>query len=118
MLHGQGLNDQWEHRMSQIRHMALFWLHNPDSVADRTSLAEGLETLRGIEQVRELHIGMPAPTEARDVVDHSYHLSESMTFDSVADQAIYQTHPIHQAFIARCGHLWERVLVYDIADFA
>ena len=40
-----------------------------------------------------------------------------MRFDSLADQAAYQTHPVHQAFIARCGHLWERVLVYDIADF-
>ena len=102
----------------RIRHMALFWLNNPDSAEDRAMLAEGLETLREIEQVKTLHIGMPAPTEARDVVDHSWHVSESMTFDSVADQAAYQTHPVHQAFIARCGHLWERVLVYDIADFA
>lgn len=100
-----------------IRHMALFWLNDPHSAAGRAMLAEGLETLRGIEQVRTLHIGMPAPTEDRDVVDHSYDLSESMTFDSVADQEAYQTHPIHQAFIARCGHLWKRVLVYDIADF-
>ena len=71
-----------------------------------------------IEQVKTLHIGMPGATEARDVVDHSWSLSESMTFDSLADQAAYQTHPLHQAFIARCGHLWARVLVYDIADYA
>ncbi len=100
-----------------IRHMALFWLKNPDSVQDRAALAEGLETLRGIEQVRTLHIGLPASTEARDVVDNSFALSESMTFDSLEDQAAYQIHPIHQAFIARCGHLWERVVVYDIADW-
>ena len=101
-----------------LRHMALFWLNNPDSAKDRAMLAEGLETLRGIEQVRTLDIGMPAPTEARDVVDHSWNVSESMTFDSVADQTIYQTHPLHLAFIARCGHLWARVLVYDIVDIA
>ncbi len=101
-----------------IRHMALFWLHNPESKQDRTLLAEGLETLRAIPQVRSLHIGMAAATEGRDVVDHSYQVSESMTFDSLADQAKYQVHPLHQAFIARCGHLWARVLVYDIADFA
>ena len=81
-------------------------------------LAEGLETLRAIRQVKTLHIGMPAATEARDVVDHSWNVSESMTFDSPADQATYQTDPVHQDFIARCGHLWARVLVYDIADFA
>ena len=101
-----------------IRHLALFWLHNPDSAQDRAMLVAGLETLRDIEQVITLHIGMPAPTEARDVVDHSYSVVESMTFDSVADQEIYQTHPGHLAFIACCGHLWDRVLVYDIADFA
>ena len=100
-----------------IRHMALFWLNNPGSREDRTMLAEGLETLRAIPQVRTLHVGMPASTAAREVVDHSYDLSESMTFDSLADQAAYQVHPVHQAFIARCAHLWSHVLVYDIADF-
>ena len=38
-------------------------------------------------------------------------VSELMTFDSLADEAIYQDHPVHQAFIAACEHLWERVLV-------
>ena len=101
-----------------IRHMALFWLKNPDSAEDLTMLAEGVETLRGIEQVRSLHIGVPAGTEARDVVDHSWSLSESMTFDSIADQEAYQPHPLHQAFIERCGHLWAKVVVYDISDYA
>ena len=101
----------------KIRHIALFWLKNPESAEDRAMLAAGLETLREIPQVRKLHIGMPAATEARDVVDHSYSLSESLRFNSLADQAVYQDHPVHQAFIARCGHLWERVLVYDIANF-
>ena len=96
--------------------MALFWLKNPDSAQDRAMLVAGLETLRAIPQVRELHVGMPAATEERDVVDHSWSVAESMTFASVADQAAYQLHPIHQAFIARCGQLWARVLVYDIAD--
>lgn len=102
----------------KLTHLALFWLKRPDSAEDRAMLVEGLETLRGIEQVRTLHIGFPAPTEARDVVDHSWSVSELMTFDSVADQVAYQAHPLHAAFIARCGHLWERVLVYDIGDSA
>lgn len=101
-----------------IRHMALFWLKNPESAADRAMLVEGLESLRAIAQVKTLHIGKPASTEDRDVVDHSWHVSESMTFDSLEDQADYQAHPVHQAFVARCGHLWARVLVYDVADFA
>ncbi|MFM5931675.1 MAG: Dabb family protein [Novosphingobium sp.] len=101
-----------------LRHMALFWLKRPDSAEDKAALIAGLETLRAIEQVKTLHIGVPAQTEARDVVDHSWAVSESMTFDSLADQAIYQVSDVHQAFIARCGHLWERVVVYDIVDAA
>jgi Stress responsive A/B Barrel Domain len=100
-----------------LRHMALFWLNAPNSLEDRTMLAEGLESLRAIPQVKSLHIGQPASTEDRDVVDHSWDLSESMTFDSLADQSAYQMHPAHKDFIDKCGHLWERVLVYDIVDY-
>jgi hypothetical protein len=100
----------------RLTHLALFWLKRPDSAEDHAMLVEGLETLRGIEQVKTLHIGVPAVSEARDVVDHSWSVSELMTFDSLADQAAYQPHPLHTAFIAKCGHLWKRVVVYDIAD--
>ena len=97
-------------------HHALFWLKNPDSTQDRERLIAGLKTLRGVPVIRELHIGLPASTEKRDVVDASYDVSEVMRFDSIADQKAYQDHPIHQAFVAECGHLWERVVVYDALD--
>ncbi len=100
-----------------IRHLAFFWLTKPDSAADRAKLAAGLETLRGIPQVHDLHIGIPGATAPRPVVDNSWHVSESMVFDSPADEAIYQVHPLHKAFIAECGHLWSRVMIYDLADF-
>lgn len=29
-----------------------------------------------------------------------------------ADQNTYQQHPIHQQFVERCSHLWEKVVVY------
>jgi Stress responsive A/B Barrel Domain len=102
----------------RLTHLALFWLKRPDSAEDRAQLAAGLETLRAVPQVRTLQIGYPASTETRDVVDNSWAVSELMTFDSLADQAAYQTHPVHQAFIAACGHLWARVVVYDIAERA
>lgn len=102
--------------MTKLTHLALFWLKRPDSVEDRQALAEGIETLRAIPQVRTLHVGFPAPTEARDVVDHSWSVSELITFDSIEDEVAYQPHPIHQALIANYGHLWDRVVVYDIGD--
>ena len=60
-----------------------------------------------------VHIGLPANTEARDVVDNSFDVSEHMVFASVADQKAYQDHPIHTAFAQICGELCQRVVVHD-----
>lgn len=100
----------------QLVHHALFWLKNPDSKEDLTKLLAGLQTLRGIKVIKKINIGVPASTEKRPVVDTSYHASEVMYFDSLEDQKIYQDHAIHQKFIADCGHLWEKVVVYDSMD--
>lgn len=97
-------------------HHALFWLKNPGPGPDRDQLIAGLQTLREIKLIRLLHVGVPAPVEARDVVDLSFDASELMVFDSVEDQTAYQTHPIHQAFIKSCEHLWARVVVTDAID--
>lgn len=96
-------------------HHVFFWLHNPGSDTDRARLIEGLKTLRAIPQIKSLHIGTPAATEARDVVDHSWDVSEIMAFDNLEDQAAYQVHPIHLDFIRDCGPLMARVVVYDIS---
>jgi len=90
-----------------------FWLKNPDSKEDLAKLLAGLRTRGGVESVRGLHIGVPASTEKRAVVDASYSASELLFFDDVAGQNAYQEHPIHKQFIADCAHLWDRVIVYD-----
>lgn len=94
-------------------HHVFFWLKNPGSRADRDLLISGLRTLKAIDVVRQLHIGVPASTEKRDVVDISYDVSELMFFDSVEDQKRYQDHPIHLEFVRKHAHLWEKVTVYD-----
>jgi len=98
-----------------ITHAVFFWLRNPDSREDRDALIEGVRGLAAIDGVRSLTVGVPAGTGDRDVVDSSYGVSEILTFDSEADEAIYQDHPLHQRFIADHEHLWSRVTVYDIA---
>ncbi len=97
-------------------HQAFFWLREPGNSAARDELIAGLQTLAAIPQVQSLRITVPASTESRDVVDSSWAVCETMEFASLADQAAYQPHPIHAAFIARCEHLWERVVVYDGVD--
>ena len=93
-------------------HQVYFWLKNPESKDDQHRLLQGLQSLRQIEPKVLLHIGVPAGT-SRDVVDASYTFSELFLFETAADQEAYQVHPIHQQFIKDCGHLWEKVVVYD-----
>lgn len=97
----------------RIRHQVFFWLKRPGNAADRAKLIAGLKALAAIPQIRELHVGVPAGTEQRDVVDASFDVSELMLFNSVADQKAYQDHPAHQAFVAACAPLWRKVVVYD-----
>ncbi|ETI65273.1 Stress responsive alpha-beta barrel [Sphingobium sp. C100] len=96
-------------------HHVFFWLKQAGSPADRDRLVAGLRTLAAIPMVRQLHVGLPAPTEQRDVIDNSYDVSELIYFDNIADQKAYQDHPIHRAFVASCEPLWRKVLVYDMA---
>jgi hypothetical protein len=102
--------------MKQLIHHVFFWLKNRDSKEDLTKLFEGLRGLGKIETVRKLHIGVPADTEKRDVVDATYSASELMFFDDAVAQKFYQDHPIHKNFVERYGHLWEKVIVYDSID--
>lgn len=97
-------------------HHVFFWLKNAGSQADRDRLISGLRTLKAIDVIRQLHIGVPASTEKRDVVDNSYDVSELMIFDSVEDQKQYQDHPVHLDFVKTYSHLWEKVVVYDTVE--
>jgi len=100
----------------QLIHHVFFWLKNPDSKQDQAALLAGVRTLGKIESVRRLHIGVPAATEKRDVVEAGYSVSELMFFDDAAGQKAYQEHPIHKKFVETCGHLWAKVVVYDSID--
>jgi hypothetical protein len=102
-----------EKNKKQLAHHVFFWLKNPDSVDDRNKLIEGLRTLGSIKVIKKLHIGLPASTEKRDVVDNSYQVAELLFFDSIEDQNNYQSHPVHKKFVDDYSHLWSKVVVYD-----
>jgi hypothetical protein len=98
---------------SKLIHQVFFWLKNSGSIADRKQLAEGLKQLSAIPEIKQLHVGFPASTEKREVVDNSWDVSEMMFFDDLAAQKNYQDHPLHQEFIKKYSHLWSKVIVYD-----
>lgn len=96
-----------------LTHHVFFWLKNPSSKEDLEKLLEGLRTLEKIETVKGIYIGVPASTEQRGVVDHTYQASELLFFENVEGQNVYQDHPIHQKFVENYSHLWDKVIVYD-----
>lgn len=110
---GMACNSAGTSGKTKLVHHVFFWLKNAGNAEDRAKLIEGLETLKGIQEIGQLLIGTPAGTEKREVVDHSYDVSELMFFDNQAQQDAYQVHPIHKAFVEKYSHLWEKVVVYD-----
>ena len=105
--------EQTTQDLPKLVHKVFFWLKNPESEEDRNALIKGLKTLQAIETVRAIHVGVPASTEKRDVVNNSYQVSEMLLFDNVEGQNVYQQHPIHLKFVEDCSHLWREVVVYD-----
>ena len=99
-----------------VVHHVFFWLKNPESREDRDKLIAGIKALKKIETVKEIHVGVVASTEKRDVVDTSWSVSELIFFTDVKGQAVYQDHPLHLEFIKNCSPLWEKVVVYDAID--
>ena len=97
-------------------HHVFFWLEDPQNPEVRKQFESALQRLLKVRTIKLSHIGVPASTEQRDVVDHSYTYSFMLFFDSRADQESYQTDPIHLKFVEENSHLWSKVVVYDAVD--
>lgn len=97
-------------------HHVFFWLKEPKNDAHKKELLKGLDELLKVKNIKMSHVGFPADTENRDVVDHSYSVSYMAMFDNQADQDAYQVDPIHLKFVENCSHLWEKVVVYDAVN--
>lgn len=96
-------------------HHVFFWLNSPNSATDKQALIEGLKKLSAVSTIKNFHIGQPADTN-RDVIERGYAVSWFVQFENAADQASYQTDPIHLEFVDTCKHLWSKVMVYDTVD--
>lgn len=97
-------------------HHVFFWLKDPQDPEVRKQFESALQRLLKVKTIKLSHIGVPASTEQRDVVDHSYTYSFMLFFDSRAGQDSYQTDPIHLKFVEENSHLWSKVVVYDTVD--
>jgi hypothetical protein len=97
-------------------HHVFFWLKEPGNESHKKQLVHALNDLLKVETIKMSHIGFPAGTESRDVVDHSYSVSYMVMFDDQAGQDAYQVHPLHLKFVEENSHLWSKVVVYDSID--
>ncbi|MCH7400307.1 Dabb family protein [Belliella kenyensis] len=98
------------HPKQRLYHQVFFWLTSEDEIPN---FLEGVKMLGKCKTVADAVIGTPAPTKRRDVVDHSFHVSCLVIFDSVEDHDVYQEDPLHLQFIEEYGHLFAEVKVYD-----
>ena len=94
-------------------HQVYFWLHDKKNTTE--FLTEAVPMLGKCKNVAKFIAGVPAATEHRDVVDHSFQVSCTIFFDSLEDQLAYQTDPLHLAFIEKYSSMWSSVKVYDTA---
>lgn len=95
-------------------HQVYFWLNDK---ADLPKLIEGMEVMVPITSIRDIHIGVPAESEERDVIERSYDVSLLVTFANLADHDHYQVDPLHDIFREQyAGPLCKRVMVLDSVD--
>lgn len=95
-----------------LTHHVLFWLKADTSEEQKQAFRGGLESLRGVETIKSIYIGTPAPI-SRAVVDTTYTFSLLTLFDDLAGHDVYQEHPIHKAFLDEFRVLFEKVVIYD-----
>lgn len=95
-----------------IVHHVLFWLKADTTADQKIAFRKSLETLEGVESIKILHIGTPAPIE-RAVIDTTYTFSLTVFFDDLAGHDVYQVHPLHLAFLDEFRVYFEKVVIYD-----
>lgn len=93
-------------------HAVYFWLREDLTLAEQSSFAAGLRSLRWIEGVEHGYIGIPAPTD-RASIERGYSRSLVLVFEDQAAHDAYQVDPVHERFRAECGSFWKTLRIYD-----
>jgi len=91
-------------------HTVYFWLKPSQN---RVAFTAQVATLAGIPGLVACHVGAPAATSKRPVIDDSYDVALTTIMPDLATHDAYQVHPLHLAFLANNKDRWVRVQVYD-----
>jgi len=97
----------------RLIHNVYFWYKADADPAEILDFENELKKLGKIKSIQNYYLGKPAKTAVRGPVDHTYNIAINVIFKTIEDHDAYQVDPIHLAFIEKCKHLWEKVVVYD-----
>jgi hypothetical protein len=96
-----------------LLHIVLFWLKKNLSEEELTTFENEVISLENISSVEQLHVGKPATTPNRPVIDDSYDFCLTVMLRDISAHDTYQNDPLHLNFIKNCSHMWEKVKIYD-----
>ena len=94
-------------------HTVIFWLKKDLSEDQQVVFTNEVKTLGDISSVESFHLGTPAPTPKRPVIENSYDYAITVVLKDMDAHDDYQVDPIHLDFIDKCKDMWERVVIYD-----
>jgi len=94
-------------------HTVIFWLKKDLSEDQQVVFTNEVKTLGEISSVESIHLGTPAPTPKRPVIEDSYDYAITVVLKDMDAHDQYQVDPIHLDFIDKCKDMWERVVIYD-----
>ena len=98
----------------KIIHSVYLWLNNPENKNDVNQFEKAIKTLvKNTQFATKIHLGNPANTKKRDIIENTYHYCLIFTFDSYEDEKKYQNEDAHKKFISIAKKLWKKVLVFD-----
>lgn len=99
--------------VGMLQHTVFFYLNEDVSESDREEFENALHELVDIDVVHKSEVGIPGPTDSRDVTDHDFAYSMYTWFQTLEDYEQYAEHPDHLEFIDTQSDLWSDVKVYD-----
>ncbi|HTB53126.1 MAG TPA: Dabb family protein [Ferruginibacter sp.] len=98
-----------------LLHHVLFWVKPETTAEQKEAFEKGLESLTGVPTAQAVYVGTPVTSINRPVVDTTYTFSLVIIFDDLAGHDVYQTHPVHKAFLESFKQYFEKVVIYDAA---
>lgn len=96
-----------------LTHIVVFWLKKDISEKELSTFENQVRSLENISSVEQIHVGKPASTMKRPVIDDSFDFCLTVVLKDIAAHDTYQQDPLHLDFIKNCSHMWEKVKIYD-----